>query len=604
MAESLEITIRANIKQLEKDLKEAKAGLKDLSNSTADVADSGKKVDDSFKGISKSSTIFKTVNEATGGIAKDAVDIINGFKGAATSANLFKAALVSTGIGAIVVAIASIAVYWDDIIAAVNGVNREIARQRDLQQEVVDKQQFQVDILEAQLDTLKLQGKTDKEINELKRERLTALLNEKKALLEIAKTQLESLKKSETASKTTLENITRVGRAAQLQLAAGFDSIFGTNFQKDVKNAQDSVINFLAGTDSKEAQKNIDELDLELIKLQNTIDKTSLADLKIDEKAVEGARKLALEADKAADKLRKLFEEISKDLDLLNEDEAQKNADDVEKIYTESGARIKNALELPIDPFDFGIGDGEQELLSFEGKLRDIRKLLNDPNFNFDQVLSLGQIDEFKKTLVAATEEALIVKNITSNAIGAIGQSLSQSLATDNALFDAFTSAVISTGQTLLQELTTQAIAGIALKKTEAVTSIAIDKAKATSSAVAAGSSTAAAAGPAAAFLLPALVGAAIGFIAASFSGIKFASGGIVPGGSFTGDKVPALLNSSEMVLNASQQANLFKMANGQFGRGSAPGNVSVEVTGEIRGDTILLSSARASRKNKRFNRD
>lgn len=40
----------------------------------------------------------------------------------------------------------------------------------------------------------------------------------------------------------------------------------------------------------------------------------------------------------------------------------------------------------------------------------------------------------------------------------------------------------------------------------------------------------------------------------------KFAQGGIVPGSSYSGDKVTARLNSGEMILTKEQQANLFKM--------------------------------------------
>lgn len=43
----------------------------------------------------------------------------------------------------------------------------------------------------------------------------------------------------------------------------------------------------------------------------------------------------------------------------------------------------------------------------------------------------------------------------------------------------------------------------------------------------------------------------------------KFATGGIVSGTSFTGDKVPALVNSGEMILNQEQQAKLFAMVAG-----------------------------------------
>lgn len=63
-------------------------------------------------------------------------------------------------------------------------------------------------------------------------------------------------------------------------------------------------------------------------------------------------------------------------------------------------------------------------------------------------------------------------------------------------------------------------------------------------------------------------VGVALGLaglaaiIGAMASMPKFAAGGIVGGVSFAGDKVPALVNSGEMILNSGQQGNLFKLLN------------------------------------------
>lgn len=95
--------------------------------------------------------------------------------------------------------------------------------------------------------------------------------------------------------------------------------------------------------------------------------------------------------------------------------------------------------------------------------------------------------------------------------------------------------------------------------------------------------------------------------IAAMASIPKFANGGIVPGISFAGDKVPAMLNSGEMILNGSQQANLFKMLNTGLNishpnislpSGHLAGIISpsendrrIDVSGDwiLRGDTIFL---------------
>lgn len=63
----------------------------------------------------------------------------------------------------------------------------------------------------------------------------------------------------------------------------------------------------------------------------------------------------------------------------------------------------------------------------------------------------------------------------------------------------------------------------------------------------------------------------------------KFATGGIVPGNSFTGDKVPAWVNSGEMILNSEQQSNLFKMLNSKLYGGLNIGRPTIEPqTGNI----------------------
>lgn len=84
-------------------------------------------------------------------------------------------------------------------------------------------------------------------------------------------------------------------------------------------------------------------------------------------------------------------------------------------------------------------------------------------------------------------------------------------------------------------------------------------------------------------FGLPGLIMAAAGItgVMAIFNSIpKFAQGGVVGGNSFTGDNVPAFVNSGEMIINKSQQANLFSMANGNIGSYGV-GHVLFEIEGD-----------------------
>ncbi len=67
----------------------------------------------------------------------------------------------------------------------------------------------------------------------------------------------------------------------------------------------------------------------------------------------------------------------------------------------------------------------------------------------------------------------------------------------------------------------------------------------------------------------------------------KFANGGIVSNGPTSGDRILARVNAGEMILNGSQQANLFDAINS----GRLGGNTNVIVSGEakLRGDTAFM---------------
>lgn len=92
-----------------------------------------------------------------------------------------------------------------------------------------------------------------------------------------------------------------------------------------------------------------------------------------------------------------------------------------------------------------------------------------------------------------------------------------------------------------------------------------------------------------------------------------FATGGVVPGNSYTGDRVQAMVNSGEMILTRQQQARLFDIANGA-GSGETNINIKnyrandVDVTASVSGHDIELiidkrvsASMAAGRYNKAY---
>lgn len=94
------------------------------------------------------------------------------------------------------------------------------------------------------------------------------------------------------------------------------------------------------------------------------------------------------------------------------------------------------------------------------------------------------------------------------------------------------------------------------------------------------------------------MAGAAVASVIAAMASMpKFATGGIVSGGTVSGDKIPALLNSGEMVLNTRQQSNLFNQLDRQSGNNQSFGG---QVEFKIKGDYL---AGILQKNNKKTNR-
>ena len=82
--------------------------------------------------------------------------------------NGIKTAIGSTGIGLLVVAAGALYAYWDDIKEAVSGVSEEQKKLNALSQKNVDQETEKLKTIGSQDNILKLQGKSEKEILDIK----------------------------------------------------------------------------------------------------------------------------------------------------------------------------------------------------------------------------------------------------------------------------------------------------------------------------------------------------------------------------------------------------------------------------------------------------
>lgn len=101
-------------------------------------------------------------------IGKVGDQLVLTFRGLTAGASAFKKALITTGIGALVVAVGLLVAYWEDIMALVGGVSKE---QKDLNAATLKDLEANKEKLEAidgQTNQLKLQGKSEAEILQMK----------------------------------------------------------------------------------------------------------------------------------------------------------------------------------------------------------------------------------------------------------------------------------------------------------------------------------------------------------------------------------------------------------------------------------------------------
>lgn len=162
-------------------------GLEDAGRAFSNLGTVAKKT---FKDLSSESSLAGKATSALGPVWKAV-----GLSGK-TALSGIRAGIAATGIGLLVVALGTIVAYWDDIKAAVSGVSSELKNNIALSKMQVESAQQQVDLFDLQENSLRLQGKTEKEILQLRMVRLKNLAKEQEEDIKLA----ENKKKLEIAA--------------------------------------------------------------------------------------------------------------------------------------------------------------------------------------------------------------------------------------------------------------------------------------------------------------------------------------------------------------------------------------------------------------------
>ena len=129
---------------------------------------------------------------------------------AMTALKGIKTGIAATGIGVFVVAIGTLVAYWDDIKEAISGVTDEQKALTAESQKNVDAAQENLAALDLQENSLRLQGKSEREILQIKIKKTEAVEDEIKANIENDKIVTEAQVAQLTRSQEMAESIARL----------------------------------------------------------------------------------------------------------------------------------------------------------------------------------------------------------------------------------------------------------------------------------------------------------------------------------------------------------------------------------------------------------
>jgi hypothetical protein len=305
--------------------------------------------------------------------------------------------LAATGIGLFLVALGTIVAYWEDIKEAVSGVSAEQKKLNELSHANFETAKEELNTLDAQDNILKLQGKSEKDILQIKIKKIDAAI-------ELGKIELSNvIKTSKAEEEATLKNykLTKqvvdfildtalflpklmllpidmaIKGANKVSEALGFGKLIAFDMGKTMEDMQDKFSGFIAGSlfdvnevkaegekTRKELEKQIQGLENQKAGFQLTLrdlnkpnpqekikeDKKEIEDVKKKDEEILQLRTKSFKDIQAA-KLQAELDEIAKqkELDKIKLDANQEYLDKIKKQEEEEAARKKKNRDFAIE---------------------------------------------------------------------------------------------------------------------------------------------------------------------------------------------------------------------------------------------------------------
>lgn len=230
--------------------------------------------------------------------------------------NSMKGAIMATGIGLVIVAVGLLAANWDKVTEAVGGVSAEQKTQLEKGKESVKQQQDKLKLIESQDNVYKLQGKSEREILNIKIAQTKEVINAVAADIEHQKGILKSQIAAAERNKNILAGILRGIADPIMILLRSIDGIgkaLGKNFEL-AKGLSDGIKSISEGVfDPEETRKkgaaDIKEMEVTLAEMKNKQAGYQISVQEIYKKTAAEKKKLGEDAVKdEAERLMKIAE--------------------------------------------------------------------------------------------------------------------------------------------------------------------------------------------------------------------------------------------------------------------------------------------------------
>ena len=352
-----------------KKLAELKDKVEDLNKSSKNVSDSGFKILKGGVDQVKEGLMNLDFGKVKSGITSMASGFLAMGRSAVAALTTVKGAIAATGIGLLVIALGVIYSYWDDIKGIVDGVTPEMKKQNQLANENLKIQQEKYDSLLLSENSLKVQGKTEREILQLK----IAQTNEeiKAAQIALVRTIFTTRAQTEAAqrNKDILQGLINLVSAPITALLKGIDSIgsaFGKDFGLADKFKKSSIIStyfFDAKQVKDDGDKLVKESQLLLDKLVSQRDGFKNSVNELNKQQAAGSKKANDDAAKLALELQNKLLELQAQLIKSEEEKEQKIlrnkylADQKDLYNKGANAELLKTLNLVYEQDKLGITD-------------------------------------------------------------------------------------------------------------------------------------------------------------------------------------------------------------------------------------------------------